>query len=257
MLYFIAKTLVLPPTCFFVLLLAALLLRRWSRRLGRWLLWSLLLVVYASTTPFVAIALIAPLQPYPPVDPLQPDDDVDAIVVLGAGIYYWAPEYRVPEDDPLSGLRAGSLTLQRLQYAAYLARLTGKPILASGGPASAAPYMTVAEAMKVTLERDFGVPVRWIENQSRSTYANAELSAQRLRNAGVQRFYLVSHAWHMPRAMLSFEAAGLEPIPAPTRFLLPGPLIWRDFLPTVGAMNVTYYAVHEWLGLAWYRLRAD
>src|SRR3546814_13984341 len=112
-LYFIAKTLVLPPTCFFVLLLAALLLRRWSRRLGRWLLWSLLLVVYASTTPFVAIALIAPLQPYPPVDPLQPDDDVDAIVVLGAGIYYWAPEYRVPEDDPLSGLRAGSLTLQR------------------------------------------------------------------------------------------------------------------------------------------------
>src|SRR3546814_18205953 len=73
-----------------------------------------------------------------------------------------------------------------------LARRTGKPILASGGPASAAPYMTVAEAMKVTLERDFGVPVRWIENQSRSTYANAELSAQRLRNAGVQRFYLVS-----------------------------------------------------------------
>src|SRR3546814_18603677 len=88
-------------------------------------------------------------------------------------------------------------------------------------------------------------------------YANAELSAQRLRNAGVQRFYLVSHAWHMPRAMLSFEAAGLEPIPAPTRFLLPGPLIWRDFLPTVGAMNVTYYAVHEWLGLARALLRAD
>src|SRR3546814_16880476 len=73
----------------------------------------------------------------------------------------------------------------------------------------------------------------------------------------VHRVYLVSHAGHMPRAMLSFEAAGLEPIPAPTRFLLPGPLIWRDFLPTVGAMNVTYYAVHEWLGLAWYRLRAD
>src|SRR3546814_16496905 len=47
-LYFLAKTLVLPPTCFFVLLLAALLLRRWSRRFGRWLLWSLLLVVYAS-----------------------------------------------------------------------------------------------------------------------------------------------------------------------------------------------------------------
>src|SRR3546814_19747008 len=102
-------------------------------RFRSWLLWSLLLVVYASTTPFVAIALIAPLQPYPPVDPLQPDDDVDAIVVLGAGVYSWAPEYRVPEDDPLSGLRAGSLTLQRLQYPTDLARPPVKPSLAAGG----------------------------------------------------------------------------------------------------------------------------
>jgi uncharacterized SAM-binding protein YcdF (DUF218 family) len=255
-LYSIAKFLVLPPTCFFVLLLVSLLVYWWSRRLGRWLLLSLLLVVYASTTPFLAVVLMAPLQPYPAVDPLHPDGDVQAIVVLGAGIYYGAPEYQYPEGDALTGLTAGGLTLQRLQYAAYLAKLTGKPILASGGPASAAPRYTVAEAMAVTLERDFGVEVRWIENRSRSTYSNARLAADRLRNAGVQRFYLVSHAWHLPRAMLAFQAAGLDPVPAPTRFISSSRFIWRDFLPAAGAFNVTYYAMHEWLGLAWYRLRA-
>src|SRR3546814_18838768 len=61
----------------------------------------------------------------------------------------------------------------------------------------------------------------------------------------------------MPRAMLSFEAAGLEPIPAPTRFLLPGPPIWRDLLPTVGALNPPSSAVHALLGPAWSRPRAD
>src|SRR3546814_16226272 len=132
-------TLVLPPTCFFVLLLAALLLRRWSRRLGRWLLWSLLLVVYASTTPFVAIALIAPLQPYPPVDPLQPDDDVDAIVVLGAGLSYLEPAYPVPEADPISGLRTGRLPLPRLQSPADLASPPAQPNLAPAGPATPPP----------------------------------------------------------------------------------------------------------------------
>lgn len=257
MLYFIAKTLVLPPTCFFVLLLVALSLGCWSRRVGRWLLWSLFALVYASTTPLVARALMAPLQPYPPVDPQQAGRDVEAIVVLGAGVYYWAPEYGFPEEAPLSGLRAGGLTLQRLQYAAYLSRLTGKPILASGGRASAAPQHTVAEAMQVTLESDFGIPVRWLEEESRSTYTNAQHVARRLREEGVRHFYLVSHAWHMPRAMYSFEAAGLDPIPAPTRFISLDPLVWRDFLPAAGTLTVTYYAMHEWLGLAWYRLRAE
>jgi uncharacterized SAM-binding protein YcdF (DUF218 family) len=125
----------------------------------------------------------------------------------------------------------------------------------SGGPTGISPTLTVADAMAVALERDFGVEVRWTEALSRSTFANARLSAAQLRASGISRFYLVTHAWHMPRAMLSFEGTSLEPIPAPTRFVSRSMLLWRDFLPSANAFGTTYYAVHEWLGLAWYHLR--
>jgi uncharacterized SAM-binding protein YcdF (DUF218 family) len=256
MMYVIAKILVLPPTSFFVLFLLGLLLKRWRPKVGRALLWSLLVTVYLSTTPYLAGELMAPLQPYSVVNPQQPNSGVDAIVVLGAGIYFGAPEYRLSQSGSTPALTAGGLTLQRLQYAAFLSKVTGKPILVSGGPSGTSPEHSVAEAMRITLERDFGVEVRWTETLSRSTFSNARLSAAQLRAAGVKRFYLVTHAWHMPRAMLAFEGTGIEAIPAPTRLVSRSDLFWRDFLPSANAFGTTYYAVHEWLGLAWYRLRS-
>lgn len=255
MLYTIAKILVLPPTAFFVLLLLGLLLIRWKRRLGRVYLWCLLVVVYLSTTPFIAGELMAPLQPYAAIDPRHPDPDIEAIVVLGAGVYPAAPEYSSSDAEGAAGFTAGPLTLQRLQYAAFLARATEQPILVSGGPAGAAPAITVAEAMRLTLQRDFDVEAAWVEEESRSTLANAQLSAAQLRAAGVRRLYLVTHAWHMPRAMTAFEGLDVEVVPAPTRFVSRSEPTWRDFLPSAKAFCTTYYAVYEWLGLAWYRLR--
>src|SRR5512138_2323880 len=146
MLYSIAKILALPPTSFFVLLLLGLLLARWKRRLGRAYLWGLLVLVYLSTTPFAAGELMAPLQPYAAIDPRRPDPDVGAIVVLGAGIYPAAPEYPSSDTDDAFGLSVGPLTLQRLQYGAFLAKTLGHPILVSGGPAGVAPAIRVADA---------------------------------------------------------------------------------------------------------------
>ena len=93
MLYGIATSLILPPTCFFGLLVLGLLVKRRWPRVGRAWLYLLLILVYMSTTPYVAGELMAPLQPYPPIDPENPDPEVRAIVVLGAGVYYGAPEY--------------------------------------------------------------------------------------------------------------------------------------------------------------------
>src|SRR3546814_11808110 len=84
--------------------------------------------------------------------------------------------------------------------------------------------------MQSTRERDFGVEVRWTESESTSTWTNARLSAAKLRAADIRRFYLVTHAWHMPRAMLAFAGTGLEAVPAPTRFVSRSALAWVDFL---------------------------
>ncbi|WP_193369800.1 YdcF family protein [Pelagibius marinus] len=255
MIYTVTKTLVLPPSSFFILFLLGLLIRKWRRTAGRVFLWGLLTVVYLSTTPFVAGELMAPLQPYPAVDLQHPDADIGAVVVLGAGIYFGAPEYTLAGAGDAPGITADGLTLQRLQYAAFLARRTGTPILVTGGSSGAAPQYTVADVMKTTLQRDFGVESRWIERASQSTLSNARLSATLLRDAGIRRFYLVTHAWHMPRAMASFEGLGVEPVPAPTRFISRSTLFWRDFIPSAGAFHTTYFAMHEWLGLSWYWLR--
>lgn len=254
MLYEIAVRLILPPASFLLLLLLGLLLKRRWPRLGRGFLWALLAVVYLCTTPWLAGELMAPLQPYDPVDVEHPDPDVGAIVVLGAGIYFDAPEYR-EASTPLAYSETGdALSLERVEFTAYLARMTGIPILVSGGAISPDEDLTVARSMKQALERDFGIPVRWVEEESWNTWTNAEFSAALLKQQNIRKIYLVTHAWHMPRAMYSFANTGIEAIPAPTRYFFRADPVWRDFFPSPHALEAVYYALHEHIGLLWYRL---
>lgn len=254
MLHTVLKTLVLPPTCFFILLLLGWLLMKWRRAVGLFVLWALLAVTYLSTTPFVAGEVMVPLQRYPAVNLDQPDPGIGAIVVLGAGVYFSAPEYSVA-GAPLFGVDvADPLSLQRVAYAAYLARATGLPILLSGGPGGATNDRTIARAMNVTLTRNFGLSARWLEEQSASTMENAQYSAQILNSQGVRKVYLVTHAWHIRRALMAFESARVEAVPAPTAFVSRSGGQWRDFMPSAQAFHLTYYAIYEWLGIAWYRL---
>ena len=255
MLYMLLKSLILPPGCFFILVVIGWLVGKWRPRLGRVLLWALLVVGYLATTPFLAGELLAPLQRYQPVDVQKPDSHVGAIVVLGAGINYSAPEYWNPEAPPFGFDVADALSLQRIAYAAYLARATGKPLLLSGGATRPSSDRTVAKAMSVTLARDFGITPRWLEERSTTTQSNAVYSAKLLHAEGIDKIYLVTHAWHMPRALIAFEGTGIEVIPAPTGFVSRSGDTWHDFIPSAQGLLLTYYAVHEWLGIAWYRIK--
>lgn len=257
MLHTVLKTIALPPTCFFVLLLVGWLLAKWRSTLGRYFLWGLLVVAYLATTPFVAGELMAPLQRYPAVNLEQPYAEVGAIVVLGAGVYFSAPEYWDSAAPPFGVDVTDSLSLQRVAYAAYLAKRTALPILLTGGASGSSENRTVAGAMRVTLARNFGLSARWIEERSTSTMENAEYSAQLLRGQGIRKIYLVTHAWHMRRAMFAFDGLGIEAVPAPTSFVSRSGRQWRDFLPSSQALHLTYYGVYEWLGIAWYRLKAE
>ncbi len=76
-----------------------------------------------------------------------------------------------------------------------------------------------------------------------------------LREAGVRRVLLVTDAVHMPRAEQIFLRAGLEVVPAPTAFKKRGPVTPASYIPNAGALKDSHYALHEWIGLLWYRLR--
>ena len=210
--YFV-KQLLLPPGILLLLLVLAWWLRRSRPRLagacfalglgGFWLM-SLPVVVQWS-------ASLLEREP-----PLARDEwavlgqRADAIVVLGSG--------REHGDLAWGSDQPTGVGLERQRYAARLAKASGLPVLTSGGLHYGTPP-SEAQMMADSLRDDFGVTVRWQEGRSRTTWENAQLSAEMLLPQGVKRVVLVTHAWHMPRAVWSFRKAGFEVVPAPVGFL--------------------------------------
>jgi len=114
-------------------------------------------------------------------------------------------------------------------------------------------WLSEAETMRQALETDFRAAPRWVESESLNTRENAQRSRALLARDSIDSVYLVTTAWHMPRATRAFERAGFQVIPAPTGYtsLTPSPLAW---IPSAQALRSTHIALREWLGEAWYRL---
>jgi uncharacterized SAM-binding protein YcdF (DUF218 family) len=239
----------MPPANLLLLIgLAALLRRRWPRT-GRALSAGALLALLVLSTNAGALLLLRPLENQTaPLDYRQATG-AQAIVVLGAGSVEGAPEYGgldVPDQ----------VALVRLHYAAHLQHATGLPLLASGG--NGAPQRGVAPKaamMARVLRDDFKTPVAWVEDQSEDTAENAVNSARILKAAGIGRVLLVTHAMHMPRAQAEFVRNGIEVVAAPTLFY--SRVRWSPYMlvPSASGLYRSYYAMHEWMGLGWYRLR--
>ena len=221
--FFIKKiitALVLPPTGPALLALVGLWLNRQHRRLGKSITILAVLSILAMSLPIVSGNLMRGLETDPPISDSQLAG-AQAIVILGGGIYPNAPEYAV---DTVS-----SASLERVRYGSYLQRKSGLPVLVSGG----APFggRPEAEAMAEACEREFHGQVKWIESESRDTADNAVYSARILMAAGITRIALVSHAWHLKRAVAQFRASGIEVFPAPTAFSIPSDSVLANWLP--------------------------
>ena len=247
---FILKQLLMPPGLFLLLILFGWWLRRRFPRLatacfvagvgGLWLM-SLPAVVEWSARQLEREPALAEAQ-WPSLA-----QRADAIVILGAGR---------EQGDPGWGLvdQPGLMALERLRYAARLARASGLPLAATGGLHYGQPPSEAA-LMADVMQRDYGLEIRWREEQSRTTWENAQLSAELLQAQGVQRVVLVTQAWHMPRARWCFEQAGFEVITAPMGFLSAGyqrPL--GGWLPESRAIWQNSQLLNEALGLWFYPL---
>jgi uncharacterized SAM-binding protein YcdF (DUF218 family) len=168
-----------------------------------------------------------------------------AIVVLGGGRML-APEY--------GGDTVSQDTTERLRYAVRLHRASGLPLLVTGG-AVFGEVVSEGELMQQALLDDFRVRAAWVESRSRNTYENALYTRPLLDGAGIHRILLVTHALHMPRALWAFRRVGIDAIPAPMGYAGggSGPLL-LDLLPSSRGLSLSTGALHEWIGIVWYRL---
>jgi len=232
------------PTIFIVLNLAgALMALRW-RRVGVTLAFVSSLCLYAAATPALSSCLLRQVEAALP-------QNVDlaagqAIVVLGAGV---RPGNGADIPD-----RLNSLSVERVILGAEAGRALRLPLVVSGGLDPGA-HIAEGALMKATLTKDFAVAVAWSEDQSRTTWENAVDTARLLQPEKLTTIVLVSHAWHLPRALWAFERAGFKalPWPAPRTTLRLSRI--RDFLPALDALKDTFYALHEMIGAVYYRLR--
>ena len=228
------------------LLLAALGRRRWGAGLALaalgWLgLWSL---------PAVSDALRLSLEGRFPNRPVVELPAADAVVVLGGGIDAEPPGWPYPD------LRAAA---DRVWHAARIYHAGKAPrVIVSGG---AQPWLgergPEAGAMRRLLV-DLGVPDEALrfEARSRSTRENAVHTAELLARLGLTRVLLVTSALHMPRALASFRAVGVDAVPAPADFeVMPEPAHLLRWLPDAGALYDSTRALKEYLGLWVYRWR--
>ncbi len=237
----------LPPSGFILLL--ALGLFFWLIRLRKTAAFSIILatlLLYFTSTPFVAHKLLDPLQYQFDVLKEVPEG-TQAIVVLSGGRIPIAREY-----GNIDIVNAPAL--ERLRYASRLAKVHQLPIVVVGGSVND-ERQSEAALMKKALETDFGVQTLLLEEKSKTTFENAMFAKKLLNDKSFEKFLLVTHAYHMPRAMWSFEDVGLSPIPAPTVFYKHSasvPEIYQ-YIPNSGALKQSRNALHEYIGQFWYK----
>ena len=245
----LARALLLPPGINLVLLALGFVLLPAARKLAGWLILLGILSLYLLSIAPVATWLIGTIETTPALSEEVETDGEGAIIVLGAGRYISAPEFGGRDTTD-------QLALMRLRYAERLREQTGLPILATGGRPHG-ELLSEAELMEQTVKKDFDGIVKWTEQKSTNTFENAVCSQFMLDGQAIDKAYLVTHAAHMPRALYAFRKAGLKVTPAPTGYL--GDTFRyantiETWLPGMAALQLSRTALHEWLGLVYYRM---
>jgi uncharacterized SAM-binding protein YcdF (DUF218 family) len=207
---------------------------------GLWLLSCNAVAVWLAQTLLPQVAAIPPATAPSYLQTHQ----VQAIVVLGGGVQPSAPEYGAAQPS--------AQTAARLRYGAWLARQSSLPLAFAGGVGwanSGTSALSEGDVAKAMVSKELGSNLRWVDDQSRDTVENAQKMQRLLAHDGVQRIALVTHAWHMPRAVQAFERAGLQVVPAPTGFTLPQQRTLLEWLPSGSGLQSSREILREWLGM--------
>lgn len=130
------------------------------------------------------------------------DNKREAAIILGAALW---------DNKPSPAL------IERLNKALTLYRQQKVDILILSGGLGSKDQQSEAQAMQTYLLAH-GVPKEKmiLEDRSHNTKANLANTAKLLQQKSIDSLYLVTHDYHMTRALLYAKAANLTVTPAPT-----------------------------------------
>jgi uncharacterized SAM-binding protein YcdF (DUF218 family) len=249
---FVIKKMVTPfllPPGVFVLLLLLLALRALIRKRATAAWGAALLLggaLWLSAAVPVAVVLTRGLEAR---HPLPTEIAGDVIILLGGGYFHRAA------DLTGTGFPNGDMA-GRLITAARLQGRLGLPVILSSGQVSR--HTQAGARIDRRILMDLGVPAAKLhtDSMSRDTAENAFYAQKICQREGYRRPILVTSAAHLPRAVRLFRAVGLDvlPVPAYRRTWSDHDFHWRSWLPSAAALAATSAALHEYLGLLYYRL---
>ena len=173
------------------------------------------------------------------------------IIVLGGGVDERVSLARGSLDLNEAGERVTALLALARRYPQARLVFSGGSGLYFGQPALSEAELVWKHAAALGLD-----PGRLeLETRSRNTAENARFSAARLMPRPGQIWWLVTSAYHMPRAMGAFRQAGFDVRAYPVDYRTAG---WADMLrpsPSVAeGLRRVDTAAREWAGLLAYRV---
>jgi len=187
--------------------------------------------------------LIQPLEQR--IIPPEQIEKIKGVIVLGGGQYIGTVQH-----SPYSGYgRHGARTIAGLtiaqQHQVPIYFLGAKELI--NGQQFNESHVISSLHSKLSLDAPLN-----IDNGSTNTFDNAMAAKRLIPSVDVNNYLLITTAAHMPRAVGSFQQAGMSPIPYPVNFLAPTASQWFSDSPLTTRLYLIDYAVHEWLGLVQY-----
>lgn len=240
----IIAALLLPPGIFVVLLVFLSTYLFYYKQRGRYLAAVITAALYLLSTNLVSGLLMRPLENIHAAQIEQ----ADVILVLGGGAS--ARDSLLCSEGELGGFSAN-----RLLMAAQLQKRMQIPLLVTGGQVFAVSGNEARISRNILLNLNVPKEMILIEDQARNTEENAANALAICRERGFEKIVLVTSAFHMRRSLLNFESQNID-----SYFIfLPYPCDYQSseyinvnifsFVPQQDALNVSYLALHEYLGI--------
>jgi uncharacterized SAM-binding protein YcdF (DUF218 family) len=239
----------LPSNCLITIgLIGVVLLCTPLRRLASWLVvTSVVLLAVAGFSPLGHLLILPLEQRFPPWDPSH--GAPDGVVVLGGAI--------IPDVSLARGEPALNEAAERITATAELARRypNARIIFSGGTGALFQPEPEAPVAVKALTALGVAPDRITAEEQSRNTIENAVFSELIAQPKPGERWLVVTSAFHMPRSIAAFRAAGFPIEAYPVDWRTRGPIDeTAPFASFTDGLVTTDTAMHEWVGLVAYRL---